>query len=319
MSDDKPSSSTSNQTEESCADEIEADEELPLALLFKFIRPFNGERSELNTFIQNCNSAIQLAQPHQTSKLFLYIAAQLSSNVVNEIDLPSIKNWTDLKAQLKKYYSQIKDVTQLHEELETIKQQSHENVTDYFKRLEKLKNECMAAEQNLAEDPKEIPSLKKSVERTALRRFILHCKPEISQMLRARNIKTLNEAFSIALAEEKIISYTKPQHLKPSLYCSYCKTKTHSTQNCRKKPPQTNKNNTPSSYDATKFCNYCKNKGHTIQECRKRQYRNQFLQNNSQNQNFQQNPKINHLNEQTPPETNALPEDSTLQEAFITL
>lgn len=99
-----------------------SNEKLPLSLLFKFIKPFNGDRRELTTFIQNCNSAFQLAQPNQNSHLFLYIVAQLSSNVVNEINLNEITSWTILKQKLKSYYSQERDLTQLYEELETIKQ-----------------------------------------------------------------------------------------------------------------------------------------------------------------------------------------------------
>lgn len=308
--------------------EEEQNDVLPLSLLFKFIRPFNGDRRELNTFIQNCNSAFQMAMPFQTDRLFLYVAAQLSSNVVNEIDLQEISSWTDLKKKLKTYYSQIKDVTQLHEELETIKQSMNESVTDFYKRLEKLKNECISAEQNQCENPNEIPSLKKSIHRTALRRFVLHCRPEISQMLRARDIKTLNEAFSIALQEEKILSYTRIQKHKPNLFCSYCRSNTHSTQHCRKKPlnpprlfqnsnhqsndsnNQNNNSASSSGYDPNKFCFYCKNKGHMINECRKRQYRNQFQNSNST--------RVNHLNELPSLETSALPEDSQIQEAFNT-
>lgn len=295
-------------------------ETLPLSLLFKFIRPFNGNRNELNTFIQNCNSAFQLAQPNQTDKLFFYVAAQLSSNVVNEIDLPEITNWTQLKNKLKSFYSQFRDLTQLHEELETIKQNYNESVTDFFKRLEKLKNECICAEQNQCENPNDISSLKRAIQRTALRRFILHCKSEISQMLRARDINTLNEAFSIALQEEKVLAYTRPapKH-KSTHYCTICKMNNHSTQNCRKKRINHNPNNfnnpntsNSNSYDSNKYCNYCKNKGHVISECRKLKFKNQ-----NQNQNYaSQNPRVNHLNLNQSPELNALPADTQIQEAF---
>lgn len=37
----------------------------------------------------------------QTSRLFLYVSAQLSSEVVNEIDMQEIKNWADLWKKLK--------------------------------------------------------------------------------------------------------------------------------------------------------------------------------------------------------------------------
>lgn len=291
-------------------------EKLPLSLLFKFVKPFNGDRRELTTFIQNCNSAFQLAQPEQTSHLFLYIVAQLSSNVVNEINLNEINSWTVLKSKLRSYYSQERDLTQLYEELETVKQNHNESITQFFKRLENLKNECITAEGNQVEKDKiDLNSIKKSIQRTALRRFILHCKPEISQMLRARDITTLNEAFSIALREEKIQDYTKTQKQHTSQYCSHCKTHTHTTQNCRKKSKQHQQNNSnpspPSShYNSNKFCNYCKNKGHEISECRKRQFKE------AQRQNQFPTSKVNHLNSMQPSETNVLPMDSHIQEAF---
>lgn len=228
------STSSHNSGDKELLDPVCEEEVLPLSLLFKFIKPFNGDRKELTTFIQNCNSAFKLAQPNQNLHLFLFVASQLSSSVVNEINLEEIRNWKDLKDKLKNYYSRVKDLTQLHEELETIKQNFNESVTDFFKRLETLKNECITAETNDCEEKNELFGLKKSIQRTALRRFILHCRPEISQMLRARDIKTLNEAFSMALQEEKILSYTKSQNKSsPTQFCSFCKRNNHTTQNCR--------------------------------------------------------------------------------------
>lgn len=311
MADEKLAScSAANIDETYTDDESEVPQErMPLSLLFKFIKPFNGNRNELLTFVQNCNSAYQLAQPNQTNHLFLYIVSQLSSNVVNEINLEEISSWTQLKIKLKSYYSQERDLTQLHEELETSKQLHNESITQFYKRLENLKNECISAETTQSKDPIELSGIKRSIQRTTLRRFILHCHPAISQMLRARTILTLNEALAIALQEEKIQNYTKPQtKTQNSLYCSFCKKHNHSTQHCKKKP-QNNSTNTQSSFQQnySKFCNYCKNKGHEISECRKRQYREAQKQ---------LNPRINNLNLNHPQEANAHPEDHQIQEAF---
>lgn len=211
---------------------------------------------------------------------------------------------------------------------------THENITDFYKRLEKLKNECITAEHSISDNTNDLPSLKKAIQRTSLRRFILHCKPEISQMLRARNIATLNEAFSMALQEEKILNYTKFQRPRQTFqYCNFRKSTTHHTSNCRRKqqsfrqsPSQSQNHSYPlhthSTYDPSKFCAYCKNKGHHISECRKRHYRQQFQQQQQQAQQPHQqnnsNPRINHLNEESPLEMNALSEDTQIQEAFNT-
>lgn len=190
-----------------------------------------------------------------------------------------------------------------------------EPITQFFKRLENLKNECITAEGNQSSrDQLDINIIKKSIQRTALRRFILHCRPEISQM-RARDINILNEAFSIALQEEKIQNYTKIRKQSNTQYCSFCKTHTHTTQNCRKKPKSTPQNSShpPQSstqYNSNKFCNYCKNKGHEISECRKRQFKE------AQRQNQFATSKINHLKSTQPLETDVLPMDSHIQETF---
>lgn len=290
---------------------------LPLSLLFKFIKPFNGSRNELTAFLQSTNSAFQIAQPNQIAHLFLYVVSQLSSEVVNDIEIEDVSSWTELKNKLKAYYSKVRDLTQLHEELETIRQTSHESITDFFKRLEKSKNACIIAETNQCEDPNELSGLKKAIQRTALRRFILHCKPEISQMLRARDIKNLNDAFSIATQEEKILNYTRNHKPSTSVYCSHCKLTNHSTQNCRKKllkpksEPQQPKINPP-SYNGTKFCNYCKNKGHEISECRKRQFR----ENQRPNTANSPNPRVNQVNHDQPIQTGDIPKDTEIQHTF---
>ncbi|KAL3287141.1 hypothetical protein HHI36_001620 [Cryptolaemus montrouzieri] len=107
-------------------------------------------------------------------------------------------------------------------------------------------------------------------------------------MLRARDIKTLNEAYDLALQEEKILNYVKP-HKSTNLYCSICKMTNHPTQNCKKKKyTNSNQNTNPSTSKKTNdsqkskyFCSFCKIPGHSIEYCRKK---------NS-------NPRVNHLNE----------------------
>lgn len=158
----------------------ERHDSINLSLLFKFIKPFNGNKAELSTFIQNCNSAFTLAQPHQTPHLFLYVVSQLSSNVINELNVNEITEWTELKTQLKRYFGQNKDLTQLHEELETIKQNPQESISDFYKRLEKLKSTIITAERHHADNTElpqsEFNGIKTAIQNAALRRFILHSK-----------------------------------------------------------------------------------------------------------------------------------------------
>lgn len=211
-------------------------EELPLTVLFKFIRPFNGDRRELSGFLQNGNSAFSLATQGQKAPLLLFVVSQLSTSVVNEVELSEVQTWEELKSKLRLYYSHNKHLAQAHEELEMIKQHSNESITEFFKRVERAKNDCLQAEilTNNGKSKEDLPGLKRSIQQTALRRFIIHCHPSISAMLRAREIDTLNEAFSLALQEEKILNYTKGRPSK-ALYCSFCDKSNHSFENCNKR------------------------------------------------------------------------------------
>lgn len=247
-----------------CSESVDSDsafnEELPLTVLFKFIKPFNGDRSELTTFIQNANSAFTLAVQHQKPPLLLYIVSQLSTSVVNEVELSEVHSWHDLKTKLKLYYSHTKHLAQAHEELETIRQLASESITDYFKRVERAKNNCFQSESINSTSSIELPGIKRAIQQTALRRFIIHCKPEVSQMLRARDINSLNEAYGLALQEEKIINYTKNGNNAGSsrIFCSYCKKDNHSSSQCRQKNRkfQSNTQNSYGNYRPRSTNNY---------------------------------------------------------------
>lgn len=118
------------------------DETLPLAVLFKFIRPFFGDRRELSSFLQNGNSAFSLASEEQKIALLLYVVSQLSTSVVNEVALSEVHTWHEWKTRLRLYYSHTKHLAQAHEELEMIKQHNNKSITDFFKRVERAKNDC---------------------------------------------------------------------------------------------------------------------------------------------------------------------------------
>lgn len=157
--------------------------------------------------------------------------------------------------------------------------------------------EIIKTEGNHCENPTELSGLKRAIQRTALRRFILHCEMEISQMLRARDINDLNDAFAIDVEEDKILNNTThPRPVQLNSYCNFSKMNGHTTQNCRKRqlklrgdlPPRNNSFQEPparhSSYEGNKFCNYCNPQGHEIRERRK---------DNTEN-NIEKHPEINH-------------------------
>ena len=130
-----------------------------------------------------------------------------------------------------------------------------------------------------------------------LNRFIHHTHPQISQMLRYREFKNINSAFTAAIAEEKALRLTYKETFNQ---CRICSRTNHTTNNCyrNKSNPSIGSHNnsrpvnfsqipaistnSQSQAQPIKQCRYCKNLGHTIEECRKRQYNNAIRQNHNQ-------------------------------------
>lgn len=71
--------------------------------------------------------------------------------------------------------------------------------------------------------PAELPGRLAAMNDLALHTFILNIKPDISNMLRARNIESLNEAFNLAIEEEKVQLLIKVKHSNfKTIECSIC-------------------------------------------------------------------------------------------------
>lgn len=93
---------------------------------------------------------------------------------------------------------------------------------------------------------------------TALRRFIFHSNPEISRVLRIhRELDNLNEAFSIAISEEKALQmYKKSSNFSSeNKYCKNCKSKSHLTKDGRSKSNSSSNSNNSNSQSNNKSCN----------------------------------------------------------------
>lgn len=173
-------------------------------------------------------------------------------------------------------------------------------MTDYFVTIKNRSN---------------LPILKKSISDTALRCFVVHCNAAISQMLRARDITSLNWCpCSCSLGRKRQLK-TETSCIIIFVKCSTIMSKVveeskisilnqiliaivkiillrAASKIIAIKNSSQNNYNSQTKY---KFYNYCKNCGHNLNECRKRQYC----------QNFSQNPRVNSSNCKIPNVTNA--------------
>lgn len=264
---------------------------------------FSGEKREFYEFLQNCENAYRLCQGGQKELILVYIVSKLKGSARTVIQEKEFTSWDDLKKVLTQAFSDNRDLTQLMEELNNIRQKKFESVQTFCTRLEQIQTRVLNSISLKYSGNADLTGRLASVRDTALQRFILHSSEEISMALRRIKPKSLTDAISEALLEEKHLQ-ARQNFTNIEKTCNFCHKPGHFSKHCRKKqkpfldnnvnPNQKfnqrssqasssgNNNNRESNNFQGKFCNYCKKNGHLIQECRKREY-------NNRNKNRQQN------------------------------
>lgn len=294
--------------------------ELDLSILLKFIKPYDGSRETLNSFLVNCSNAYELASDAQKDILFKYILCQLQGKAQNACSIKEFTNWIQLKEFLKTQFSERKHYAHLLTDLQECKQTYNEPVSQYALRIETCLSQLLT-EISISHGHKsrEMIGRTAAMEELALHHFQMGLVPRISNIVRCRSPKTLNEAINIAISEEKIqqsILKHSPSNTRPDKISNI---QSKSFQIRRNQNPNYSYNqNLPnnSSYpnrhgsSTSIFCRYCKTPGHTLEQCRKRQFNNNKYKFN-QNQ-----PSIRNVNFVSDDPDDEYPPDIPVNPAF---
>ncbi|XP_028163686.1 uncharacterized protein LOC114355181 [Ostrinia furnacalis] len=274
--------------------------ELELNILFKFIKPYDGSRETLNSFLVNCDNAFGLASDAQKSILFKFILSQLHGKAEIACSIKEFTSWDQLKEFLKTQFSERKHYSHLLTELQENKQGPQDTVSQYALRTETCLSQLLTEISLSNIKAKELAGRTAAMEDLALHHFVMGLHPRISNIIRCKSPKSLNEAINYAISEERIQQtlYRRPQ--------SDQKPNNNNTNNrFRAGPSKPNQNSSfssqrpsnPSSQGASNVvCRYCKIPGHDISVCRKREYNNnRFKVHQNPTHNTHQSPRVNFL------------------------
>ncbi|CAH0732030.1 unnamed protein product, partial [Brenthis ino] len=242
---------------------------LEINTLIKLIPTFDTSKTqEVYRFVRSCDSAFQLAADVEKQQILLVYALNNITGVgAPDIHCRQYAFWEDLKSYLIEKFSNVKTISHLNLELQSMFQKQGESLTDYYHRVDLCRSKII---EKLSTEIKDgtLPGRIASTEETALSVFVNGLSSEIGTMLRTRGFQNLTEAGRFAIEEDKIRSMNASRQLlfnhKPS------------------KPSDTNRINYTKpniTHTPHKICNYCKKPGHLISECRKRAYNNS-IQNN---------------------------------------
>lgn len=261
--------------------------ELDLSILLKFVKPYDGSRDTLNAFLVNCNNAYDLASDAQKDILFKFIICQLEGKAQTACSVKEFVDWDQLKEFLKAQFSETKHYTHLLTDLQDCKQRANEAVSQYALRVETCLSQLLT-EMSISHGHKNREMIGRiaAMEELALHHFLIGLLPHISNMVRCKAPKTLNQAINFATSEEKIQHFMlkhNPPNTRPNNIPRPNNTKPFQNSN---QPRFNNNNNRPSTYNnasSVPICRYCKTPGHTLEQCRKREYNNNRFK-------FNQNP-----------------------------
>lgn len=253
--------------------------QLDLSILLKFIKPYDGSKETLNSFLINCNNAYELANKIQKPIVFKYILCQLQGRAEIACSIKEFNNWEQLKTFLKTQFSERKHYSYLLTELQESKQQTNENISQYALKIETLLSQLLTEISLNTTKNKEIHGRVAMMEELALHHFLMGLHPRISNIIRCKSPRTLNEAINFAISEEKIQQtlYRRNapiEHVRPRRIISNNPNMSRENRN-QYNNPQTPRYN-PQNTNSNLVCRYCKNPGHTIENCRKREYNNKF-------------------------------------------
>lgn len=266
---------------------------LHIDTLLKFVDSYDGNRDDLSSWLTNCDRAFALAKEDQKLILFSFVQNRLKDRAQSTCSNTIFEDWEDLKDFLKSRFGNRKHHSHLLTELQTCKQIYTETVAQYINRIETCLKRLLSSVKQANIDPNLLPGEVAYINKLALHAFLIGISNNISQVLRSREPQSLNDAFNMALEEEKFhITQNKTKH------CNKCNRDGHTTFNCRRnfsnnnnyKPPfNNNNNNNYKSYDKNKhvlvltkqklFCKYCKKQGHLMEKCFKKQRIDQIKQN----------------------------------------
>lgn len=73
----------------------ESEDKMDLNTLFKFIKPFDGSRKKLVSFIKNCQNAHSLASEQKQSILLKYILSQLEDKAESACAIKEFESWNN--------------------------------------------------------------------------------------------------------------------------------------------------------------------------------------------------------------------------------
>lgn len=229
---------------------------ISLEMAERLLIKFDGNKTKLFEFLDNCDKAMRLVNPDHRDILFSIIETKITDKARAIVRNREFPDWESLKSHLLDAFSEKRTLGQWQLELHSCKQLYKENVMSFANRVES----CYIKVINSLDHSLEKNSRSACVnliKNEALNIFLNGLNKDLTILVKSQRPDTLENAIAIALNEE--------QQLKSKIEINQFHNR-HST----------NQSDQRIFHTKGQFCNYCKKTNHTIDNCYKLKNKTQY-------------------------------------------
>lgn len=244
----------------------------PFNEIIRFIKEYDGNELYLSKFIRDLTFAKESCGKDEllAKRVLNYSITQLVGKAAQVTTYLTFNTFEELTTHLIDSFGRRKNLAELENDLSNMKQFKGETIAEFYNRLQETMFSLIGAVTR--DSPTALVKIKiESIKNYALNKFHYSINDRIATMIRSSKPKTLEEAYSIAINEERALIMTDSLSYNKK-YCTHCKNKSHDTNSCYKlRNKSHNSNNYKEiktvSTSQNKFCKYCKKSGHLVNEC----------------------------------------------------
>lgn len=265
-----------HQQQPNVAQPQEVVEPYKLNEIFSIIPEYDGNQIGLNTFLNSCKTAYDMAIGNQKVLLTIHIKNKLKGRASELVNSRNPNNWDEIKSLLENHFGDSRDLMSLIQDLQRMRQLPNESPLTFIARLQTHEAKMHASVHKQPLTGAQRQAQIQLTEGMVLNTLLTGLEPRIAHVVRAGNPGDMLTAIA-RVRRELQLNYFETQKLNRS---------SNTVAPIRK----------PNLPPPVKQCSYCKRPGHVFSECRQRQQSSQHV-NPGNFQNFQNYPRPNFYNQ----------------------
>lgn len=252
--------------------------DIPIKDITDLMKEYKGDEKELNTFIKNIDRLWNYINGYvqaDKDRFMLVLQLKMTEKAADATRDVAFDEWNVVKTALMDNINPQKNIEKAELKLSTIKQTANEDVEKYAKRVEDLLDNL---NKSFNFEPGNNDIIKKEIDRKARKAFENGLyNGSLRDRAIARGNKTFRESVDYVIEQELRQTEFKSKDFDET-YCSYCRTKTHNTHECRtrrsnNRPPPQQPQQQQQQYQERRTendvtCYRCNKKGHYANNCR---------------------------------------------------